>query len=92
MGIEITCDFCSRDLDFSGDWKRLTGGRVACVGCQEIVYMQDKLIRLQRNLILHACTLEVLGQDDTMARDAALLCKTLTNTIQQLMLLSGYEF
>lgn len=92
MGIHITCDYCSKAMDFGGDWRRVQGGKVACVPCQEIVAEFKSLERMGTNLMLHRDSLGKLGLSTSLADDVILLHKSYTNAVQELMLLTGDEF
>lgn len=92
MGIHITCDFCGKSLDFGGDWRRVKGGGVACVSCQELVNFLETMRGIRRNLDLFQEAQMNLGQEITMVDDAIILHKSLTNTLQQLLLIKGDEF
>lgn len=87
MGIEITCDFCGRELIYNKGWTFAETNRIRCASCDELVKMYLCLDNKIQFLINFE---KIIGKNDVrydLVMDLQNHCKSLTNGLEQLMLL-----
>lgn len=90
MGLHISCDFCGRELVYSKGWNHSQDDRIACLNCWNIMGSLVELDGLNKSLV----TAQMLIGDKNsefgkLTNDAQVLCKSLMNAIEQMMLIES---
>lgn len=87
MGLKISCDYCGRELVYSRGWVHAENSHIRCASCDEIMNMYLALKKGQQFLFVFQNVLDINDPKHKMIEDVQTLHKSLTNAIEQLMLI-----
>lgn len=87
MGLQISCDFCGRELVYHRGWVHAENNHIRCGACDEIMNMYLALKKGQQFLFVFENVLSANDPKRALIKDIQTLHKSLTNSIEQLMLI-----
>lgn len=85
VGIEISCDFCGRELAYSSGWQDAGYAKVACANCASIFQKLHVLTNLKAELsTLHNVKAATMIKKEVDASRLECLCTELIQGIKNL--------
>lgn len=87
MGLQISCDYCGRELVYSKGWVHAENAHIRCAACDEIMSMYLALMKGQQFLFTFERVVSEGDPRKTLIKDIQILHKSLSSAIAQLMLI-----